>query len=149
MYLLMYLLTDQIRLTRIPGGLVLLWFCAWTPYAVVALLGITGHRSMLTPLAVVVPGLACKLAACVDPYVYALSHPRCKQNLSAGGIKETPARPAPRAVLLVVAAERASEDRRVRECLHPPVLAALLLLPLDRIHLITSVHLTIESEMPN
>ncbi|KAA0192421.1 hypothetical protein HAZT_HAZT009348 [Hyalella azteca] len=73
---------QQMRLTRVAAGIVLLWFAAWTPYAVVALLGVTGNQAALSPLVSLVPALACKLAACIDPYVYALSHPRCKVSLS-------------------------------------------------------------------
>jgi hypothetical protein len=33
-------------------------------------------RALLTPSSSMVPALTCKFVACLDPYVYAISHPR-------------------------------------------------------------------------
>jgi len=33
-------------------------------------------RALLTPAVSMIPALSCKLVACIDPYVYAISHPR-------------------------------------------------------------------------
>ncbi|KAI4457746.1 opsin [Holotrichia oblita] len=61
------------------------WFAykhiAWTPYTIVALLGIAGRKDLITPIGSMVPALFCKLASCLDPYIYALSHSKFKDAL--------------------------------------------------------------------
>lgn len=57
------------------------WIFAWTPYCVVALLGILGYGSSITPLASMIPSLMAKIACCVDPYLYAVTHPRFRTEL--------------------------------------------------------------------
>jgi len=39
----------EIRIAKTSALLVVLWFIAWTPYAIVSLLGISGYHSLLTP----------------------------------------------------------------------------------------------------
>ena len=68
----------QLKLTKVASGIIALWVLAWTPYAVVALLGIFRQRAVITPLVSMVPAFFCKTAACLDPCIYALSHPRFK-----------------------------------------------------------------------
>ena len=34
---------------KIPASLVILWMFSWTPYAIVALIGISGYQHLLTP----------------------------------------------------------------------------------------------------
>lgn len=46
-----------------------------------ALLGITGQKHLITPLVSMVPAVFCKSASALDPYVYALSHPKFKNEL--------------------------------------------------------------------
>lgn len=69
------------KLAAIVFYVIGLWFAAWTPYALVALLGIAGLENWLTPLVSMIPALFCKIAACVDPYLYSLTHPRFKKEL--------------------------------------------------------------------
>lgn len=66
----------EIKLAAIVMGVIGMWFAAWTPYAIVALLGILGHKEKLTPLGSMVPAVFAKVAACIDPFVYAVTHPR-------------------------------------------------------------------------
>ncbi|XP_055377260.1 opsin, ultraviolet-sensitive [Condylostylus longicornis] len=66
----------EFKLTAIVSGIISLWFLAWTPYAVVALIGISGNEYYLTPLCSMVPAIFCKISACINPYVYAVTHPR-------------------------------------------------------------------------
>lgn len=42
----------------------------------VALLGISGNEAYISPLGSMIPAVFCKSAACIDPYVYAMTHPR-------------------------------------------------------------------------
>ncbi|CAN7993754.1 unnamed protein product, partial [Ixodes hexagonus] len=73
---------SELRVAKVSLALVLLWMVAWTPYAVVALLGITGRWNLLTPLGAMVPAVFCKSAAVLDPFVYGLSHPSFRQELA-------------------------------------------------------------------
>lgn len=66
----------EIKVALIAFGVIALWFTAWTPYSIVALLGISNNEEWLTPLGSMIPAVFCKSAACIDPYVYALKHPR-------------------------------------------------------------------------
>lgn len=47
----------------------------------VALLGITGHGNSISPLASMIPAIMAKIAACGDPYLYAVTHPRFRAEL--------------------------------------------------------------------
>ncbi|XP_068149811.1 opsin, ultraviolet-sensitive [Drosophila tropicalis] len=67
--------TEQ-KLTFIVAAIIGLWFLAWSPYAVVAMMGVFGLEHHITPLGSMIPALFCKTAACVDPYLYAATHPR-------------------------------------------------------------------------
>lgn len=53
----------------------------WTPYSLISLLGISGHTDLLTPLSSMLPALFAKTAACVDPFIYSLNHPKIRQEI--------------------------------------------------------------------
>nr|QBP79227.1 blue wavelength sensitive opsin (B) isoform B [Biston betularia] len=38
-------------------------------------------RSLLTPIATMVPAVCCKVVSCIDPWVYAINHPRYRAEL--------------------------------------------------------------------
>lgn len=46
-----------------------------------ALIGAFGDKSLLTPSVTMIPACACKFVACIDPYVYAISHPKYRIEL--------------------------------------------------------------------
>uniref|UniRef100_A0A336LAP2 CSON005853 protein n=1 Tax=Culicoides sonorensis TaxID=179676 RepID=A0A336LAP2_CULSO len=71
----------EVKLALVVIGVIGLWFLAWTPYAVVALLGISGNEIYLTPLGSMVPAVFCKISACINPYLYAVNHPRFRSEL--------------------------------------------------------------------
>lgn len=71
----------ELKLAAVVFGIIALWFIAWTPYAIVALLGISKYRFLLTPFGSMLPAFFCKTAACLNPYVYALTHPRFRQEI--------------------------------------------------------------------
>lgn len=71
--------TEQ-KLAIIVFLIIGLWFVAWTPYSIVAMLGVFGQEQYLTPIASMIPALFCKTAACIDPYVYAATHPRFRME---------------------------------------------------------------------
>ena len=76
---------------------VLIWATAWTPYAMICLIGCFGNRSVITPLVSQIPAFFAKAASCFNPMVFAMSHPKIRQamasNLPCLGIKEDIAKP--------------------------------------------------------
>jgi r-opsin len=71
----------EIRIAKAAITVCTLFVASWTPYAVVALIGAFGDQSLLTPGITMIPACTCKLVACLDPYVYAISHPRYRVEL--------------------------------------------------------------------
>ncbi|KAG5677936.1 hypothetical protein PVAND_007650 [Polypedilum vanderplanki] len=71
----------EVRLAFIVISIVGLWCAAWTPYCIVALMGISGYIDNITPLASMIPAITAKFAACIDPYLYAMTHPRFRKEL--------------------------------------------------------------------
>jgi hypothetical protein len=57
------------------------WILAWTPYAVVTLIGTSGYANLLTPLTSMLPALFAKSAACIDPFIYSLNHPKIRHEI--------------------------------------------------------------------
>jgi hypothetical protein len=58
----------EIRTAKVTFIVVVCWTIAWTPYAVVALLGIASYTSVLTPLVGQFPALFAKTAAVYNPF---------------------------------------------------------------------------------
>lgn len=71
----------ELKLAKIAAFLITLWLLSWTPYAVVALLGIFSDQSLLTPTTSMVPALFAKMASVIDPFVYGHSHPRFRYEI--------------------------------------------------------------------
>nr|ANN11834.1 ultraviolet wavelength sensitive opsin 1 [Chrysochroa saundersii tonkinensis]APY20579.1 ultraviolet sensitive opsin 1 [Chrysochroa saundersii tonkinensis] len=71
----------EIRIAKVALTITFLYVASWTPYAVVAMIGAFGDQSLLTPGITMIPSCFCKCVACLDPYVYALSHPRYRVEL--------------------------------------------------------------------
>ena len=82
----------EIRIAKAAFTIFFMFVCAWTPYAIVALVGAFGNRQLLTPLVTMIPAVCCKIVSCIDPWVYAISHPRYRAALEKRlpwlGIKE-------------------------------------------------------------
>ena len=72
----------EIKIAKACFTIFFLFVCAWTPYAIAALIGAFGNRSLLTPLATMIPAVCAKIVSCVDPFVYAISHPRFRAVLT-------------------------------------------------------------------
>lgn len=66
----------EIKLAAVILGVIGLWFLAWTPYSIVALLGISGNKNKISQFGSMIPSLFCKTSACIDPYIYAATHRR-------------------------------------------------------------------------
>lgn len=71
----------EIRIAKAAFTIFFLYLCAWTPYGIVSLIGAFGNRNLLTPVATMIPAVAAKTVSCLDPWVYAISHPRYRQAL--------------------------------------------------------------------
>lgn len=71
----------ELRIAKACFTIFFLFVCAWTPYAIVALIGAFGNRKLLTPVATMIPAVAAKIVSCIDPFVYAISHPRYRAAL--------------------------------------------------------------------
>nr|APY20676.1 ultraviolet sensitive opsin 1 [Xanthostigma xanthostigma] len=71
----------EIRIAKAAITICFLFVASWTPYAVLALIGAFGDQSLLTPGVTMIPACTCKFVACLDPYVYAISHPRYRIEL--------------------------------------------------------------------
>ena len=71
----------EVTIAKIVIGLVTLWTITWTPYALVSLIGISGYGHILTPFDSMVPALVAKTAACIDPFVYSLNHPKIRNAI--------------------------------------------------------------------
>nr|QWV42642.1 ultraviolet sensitive opsin [Agnesiotis pilosula] len=71
----------EMRIAKAAITICFLFVASWTPYAVLAMIGGFGDQSLLTPGVSMIPALNCKLVACIDPYVYAISHPKYRTEL--------------------------------------------------------------------
>ncbi|KAF7278024.1 hypothetical protein GWI33_008944 [Rhynchophorus ferrugineus] len=71
----------ELRIAKAAITICFLFVASWTPYAVLALIGTFGDQTLLTPGVSMIPALNCKLVACIDPYIYAISHPKFRLEL--------------------------------------------------------------------
>lgn len=84
----------EVRIAKAAITICFLFVASWTPYGVLALIGAFGDANLLTPGVTMIPACACKFVACLDPFVYAISHPRYRLELQKKlpwlAITETP-----------------------------------------------------------
>lgn len=82
----------EIRIAKAAFTIFFMYLCAWTPYGIVSLIGAFGNKQLLTPAATMIPAVAAKIVSCLDPWIYAISHPRYRQALEERlpwlGVKE-------------------------------------------------------------
>nr|BAQ54783.1 opsin, short-wavelength sensitive type [Macromia amphigena] len=71
----------EIRIAKVAISIVFLFICGWTPYALVAIIGCFGDRRLMTPTFSMFPAIACKTVACIDPWIYAINHPRFRTEI--------------------------------------------------------------------
>nr|BAQ54902.1 opsin, short-wavelength sensitive type [Epiophlebia superstes] len=71
----------EIRIAKVAISIVFLFICGWTPYALVAIIGCFGDRTLMTPTFSMFPAVACKTVACIDPWIYAINHPRFRAEI--------------------------------------------------------------------
>ncbi len=74
--------TAEVRIAKVAVTNVSLWAIIWTPYAFVVLLAVIGSKGSITPLLSQVPSFMAKTASCLNPIVYAMSHPKYREALT-------------------------------------------------------------------
>jgi len=72
----------EVRIAKVAITNVMLWLCTWTPYAVVVAIGCFGDQSLVTPLVSQLPSFLAKTASCLNPVVYAVSHPKFREAIA-------------------------------------------------------------------
>ncbi|XP_076066045.1 rhodopsin-like [Oratosquilla oratoria] len=72
----------EVQLARVVFTSVFFWVVAWTPYAVISIFGVLAWTSFLTPFTTMLPALFAKASAVYNPVIYAVSHPKYRQELS-------------------------------------------------------------------
>jgi r-opsin len=58
----------EVRIAKACITVCFLFVASWTPYAVLALIGAFGDKSLLTPGITMIPACTCKFVACIDPW---------------------------------------------------------------------------------
>ncbi|XP_017884555.1 opsin, blue-sensitive [Ceratina calcarata] len=71
----------ELRIAKVAFTIFFLFLMAWTPYATVAMIGAFGNRELLTPVSTMLPAVFAKSVSCIDPWIYAINHPRYRQEL--------------------------------------------------------------------
>ena len=61
---------------------IIVWVAAWTPYAVVCLIGSFGNRGSVTPLASQLPSFFAKCASAFNPLLTTFSNPKCRNTIA-------------------------------------------------------------------
>ncbi|XP_042888391.1 opsin, ultraviolet-sensitive-like isoform X1 [Penaeus japonicus] len=73
---------QEVRVAKVGATLTSLFLISWTPYAVVAFTCTFGRADLVTPFVSMIPACTCKIAACIDPFVYAINHPKYRVELT-------------------------------------------------------------------
>ncbi len=69
----------EIRIAKVAVINVTLWIMAWSPFAVVCLMGTWGDATKITPLVCELPVILSKTSCAYNPIIYALSHPKYRE----------------------------------------------------------------------
>ena len=69
----------EIRIAKVSIMNVSLWLTAWTPFAVICMMGTWGDVSKITPWISALPVLLAKTSCVYNPLIYALSHPKYRE----------------------------------------------------------------------
>lgn len=63
----------EMRIAKACFTIFFLYVCAWTPYAIVALIGSFGNKALLTPAVTMIPAVCAKIVSCIDRMFLRLS----------------------------------------------------------------------------
>jgi len=72
----------EVKIAKVAITNVLLWFCIWTPYALITMIGCFGNSMLVTPLVSQLPAFLAKTASAINPVIYAISHPKFREALA-------------------------------------------------------------------
>ena len=72
----------EVKIAKVAITNVTLWVCIWTPYAVVSMIAAFGDKSLVTPMVSQLPSFCAKLASVLNPFVFAISHPKFREALT-------------------------------------------------------------------
>lgn len=73
---------NELQTAKISLIIVLVFCVSWFPYAIVALIGEFGDRTLITRLVAGIPCLCAKFSTVMNPLIYALLHPKFRKKLS-------------------------------------------------------------------
>jgi len=71
----------EIKIAKVAILNVSLWTLAWSPFAVICMLGTWGDVSKITPLVSAIPVIIAKTSCTYNPIIYAISHPKYRECL--------------------------------------------------------------------
>ncbi len=72
----------EVRIAKVAITNVALWAAIWTPYAVVVMTAAFGKTEVVTPMVSTIPAFVAKTASCLNPIVFAISHPKYRAALA-------------------------------------------------------------------
>nr|AKG27054.1 opsin [Dugesia japonica] len=70
----------DVQAAKISIIIVFLYLLSWTPYAIIALMALTGRRDHLNPYTAELPVLFAKTSAMYNPFIYAINHPKFRES---------------------------------------------------------------------
>jgi len=76
----------EVRIAKVAITNVMLWVIIWSPYAMVVIIACFGNKAVITPMVSQIPSFMAKSACCINPVVFAVSHPKYRIALA----KEVP-----------------------------------------------------------
>merc|ERR1711973_458920 len=71
----------EVRIAKVAITNVMLWVVIWSPYAFVNLIACFGNQAIVSPLVSQIPSFIAKSASCLNPVIYAISHPKYREAL--------------------------------------------------------------------
>ena len=87
----------EVKIAKVAITNVMLWACTWTPYAIVAAIGVFGNQMLITPIVAQLPSFlgkivllvappnpscSAKTSSCLNPIVFAVSHPKFREAMA-------------------------------------------------------------------
>lgn len=72
----------EIKTAKISLCIITLFCGSWFPYAVICMVAMFGKAELILPLVSTIPGLCAKTATVINPFLYALLHPKFRCMLT-------------------------------------------------------------------
>ena len=71
----------ELKTAKVSLIIILVFCISWSPYAIIALIGVFGDQTLVTRLGTAIPCLCAKFSTVINPLLYALLHPKFRQRL--------------------------------------------------------------------